>query len=132
MAFFALLAALPYLLPELSPALKQNRVLLSKWLGVLITANLLAIVAMSWDLLGGYAGQISFGHSFFFGLGAFTAAILSLTAGWNPWVVIVVGAVVAAFAVDRGRAEADIAGFVEDLVRAGMLVATAADSEGAP
>ncbi len=94
--FFALLAALPYLLPLLFPSLQQNPFLLSKWLGVLITANLLAILAMSWDLLGGYAGQISFGHSLFFGLGAFTAAILSLSVGWNPWVIIGLGALVAA------------------------------------
>jgi len=94
--FFGILVAMPYLLPQVFPDMQANPLLLRRWLDILVAANLLAIMAMSWDLLGGYAGQISFGHSFFFGLGAFTAAILSLTVDWNPWAVIVVGAVAAA------------------------------------
>lgn len=94
--FFGILVAIPYLLPWVFPDMQTNPLLLRRWLDILVAANLLAILAMSWDLLGGYAGQISFGHSFFFGLGAFTAAILSLSVGWNPWVIIVVGAVIAA------------------------------------
>ena len=43
--------------------------------GILITAMIYAIFAASWDLLAGYAGQVSFGQSVFFGLsGYFTAA----------------------------------------------------------
>jgi len=34
-----------------------------------------ALLAASWDLLGGYAGQISFGHAGFFSIGAYAAAI---------------------------------------------------------
>ncbi len=94
--FFALLAAMPYLLPRLFPEMETNPLLLRRWLDILVMANLLAVLAMSWDLLGGYTGQISFGHSFFFGLGAFTAAILSLTVDWSPWTVIGVGALAAA------------------------------------
>lgn len=94
--FFAVLIAMPYLLPRIFPDMETNPLLLRRWLDILVAANLLAILAMSWDLLGGYAGQISFGHSFFFGLGAFTAAILSLSVGWNPWVIIVIGAIIAA------------------------------------
>jgi branched-chain amino acid transport system permease protein len=42
---------------------------------VLVTAMILAIFAASWDLLAGFAGQVSFGHAAFFGIsGYFTAA----------------------------------------------------------
>jgi branched-chain amino acid transport system permease protein len=51
--------------------------------------------AAAWNVAGGYAGQISLGHSAFFGLGAYGAALL--TARWelSPWLGLVVGAVVA-------------------------------------
>ncbi len=92
----ALLLGLPYWLPLLVPAMQQNPFLLYKWLNVLVAANVLAILGMSWDLLGGYAGQISFGHSLFLGLGAYTTAILSVLYGWNPWLIIALGGLVAA------------------------------------
>jgi len=42
-----------------------------------IFANYLAIFAMSWDVLSGRTGYISFGHPFLIGIGAYTTAILS-------------------------------------------------------
>ena len=39
-----------------------------------------AIMGLSWNLLSGYSGLISFGHAAFFGLGAFTTALLWFTA----------------------------------------------------
>ena len=91
-----LLALLPTLLPILVPAMEENRFLLDRLLTTLILANVWAILAMSWDILSGYTGQISFGHSFFFGLGAYTAAALSVVAGWSPvWVIAIGGAVAA-------------------------------------
>ena len=41
---------------------------------------------MAWNILGGYAGQFSFGHAAFFGIGAFTSSLLQIHAGVNPWV----------------------------------------------
>ncbi len=46
------------------------------WQGVLIQIFILAIYALSYDVLMGYTGIISFGHALFFGAGAYTAAIL--------------------------------------------------------
>jgi branched-chain amino acid transport system permease protein len=44
------------------------------WSKVMITAMILAIFSASWDLLAGFAGQVSFGHAAFFGIsGYFTA-----------------------------------------------------------
>lgn len=88
--FMALLAASAIL--GLIPLLFPNNYFL---LTVLILANIWAMLAISWDILAGYAGQISFGHSFFFGLGGYTAAILSVLAGWSPVLIIALGGIVA-------------------------------------
>jgi branched-chain amino acid transport system permease protein len=44
-----------------------------------------AYLGVAWNILGGYAGQFSFGHAAFFGLGAFTSTILSVDYGVSPW-----------------------------------------------
>lgn len=51
--------------------------------------------AAAWNVAGGYAGQISLGHSAFFGLGAYGAAILGTRWEISPWIGLVAGAVVA-------------------------------------
>lgn len=62
---------------------------------ILIQAVIWAMVAASWDLLSGYTGQISFGHSGFFALGAYVAAGLALHAQISPWLGLAAGAVCA-------------------------------------
>jgi branched-chain amino acid transport system permease protein len=47
-----------------------------------------ALMAISWNLLGGYGGQFSFGHALFFGTGAYVQAIGQLQGGLNPWVAL--------------------------------------------
>jgi len=49
----------------------------------------------AWNIAGGYAGQVSLGHSAFFGLGAYAAALLSTRWDVSPWIGLVVGAVIA-------------------------------------
>jgi branched-chain amino acid transport system permease protein len=51
--------------------------------------------AAAWNLAGGYAGQVSLGHSAFFGLGAYGAALLATRWGLSPWLGLVAGAAVA-------------------------------------
>jgi branched-chain amino acid transport system permease protein len=71
---------------------------------VAVSAGLHAILAVSLNLLMGYAGQISLGHAAFFGLGAYSSAILTTRYGWNPWPAMVAGAALTggiAFAVAR-------------------------------
>ncbi len=53
--------------------------------------------SVAWNLLGGYAGQVSFGFAVFYGIGAYTAA-LSINAGINPYLSFVLGAAAAAVA----------------------------------
>ena len=61
-------------------------------LRTLIFANVFVIFAVSWDLLSGYTGQINFGHALFFGVAAYTTALLNLHLGWQPWITIPIGA----------------------------------------
>jgi len=53
------------------------------------------VLASSWNLLGGFAGQVSIGYSAFLGIGAYTTALLAL-AGWEPYLTLPVGAALAA------------------------------------
>ncbi|MEM3124933.1 MAG: branched-chain amino acid ABC transporter permease, partial [Candidatus Caldarchaeum sp.] len=56
--------------------------------------NIFALLAVSWNLLSGYMGLLSLGHSFFFAGGGYAAAIVALNLGIPPIVAIFVGAVI--------------------------------------
>ena len=62
-----------------------------------------AVMATGWNILGGYAGYKSLGHSVFFGIGAYATALAAVHLGWNPMFsapVIAIG--VAAFSLFMG------------------------------
>ena len=61
-------------------------------------ALILAIAGMSLNLVLGYTGMISIGHSAFFGIGAYTTGVLIARYGWSPWLTLPVAFAVA-FAV---------------------------------
>jgi branched-chain amino acid transport system permease protein len=67
-------------------------------LRIIVLTSIFAIFAASWDLICGYTGQMSFGHALFFGVGAYTAAMLNLHAKIPPWGSIPLGAVAAVVA----------------------------------
>ncbi len=48
----------------------------------------------AWNIAGGYAGQVSLGHSAFFGIGAYSAALLATRWNLSPWLGLAAGAVV--------------------------------------
>lgn len=56
---------------------------------------LYAILAMGWNILAGYGGQLSVGHAVFFGIGAYTTMILMLYYGITPWIGIFIGGLIA-------------------------------------
>jgi branched-chain amino acid transport system permease protein len=67
--------------------------------GIMFTFTLTcvyAIFAVSWDLLSGYSGQVSFGHALCFGSGAYISAILYLHLHWPPAATIPIATVGAA------------------------------------
>ena len=53
-------------------------------------------LGQAWNIVGGYAGQLSAGHAAYVGIGAYTAAMLSVEAGVTPWIGMFVGGALAA------------------------------------
>jgi branched-chain amino acid transport system permease protein len=60
---------------------------------VLILIFFWAYLGQCWNILGGYAGQFSFGHAAFFGVGAYTSTALFVHFGLTPWIGLLVGVV---------------------------------------
>jgi branched-chain amino acid transport system permease protein len=62
---------------------------------VLILILLYVTLGSAWNILGGYAGQLSLGHAAFFGIGAYSAAVLASKTGLSPWLGMMLGPMVA-------------------------------------
>ena len=63
---------------------------------VVIQTFLWAGLALAWNIAGGFAGLISFGHAAFFGVGAYTSSILAANYGLTPWIGLWIGGLLAA------------------------------------
>jgi branched-chain amino acid transport system permease protein len=61
---------------------------------VLALVLIWATMGLSWNIISGYAGQTSFGHQAFFGIGAYVTVLLILHAGLTPWIGMFVSAAV--------------------------------------
>ncbi len=68
-----ILAAVPFL--GLNSYLMHMFILVIMW----------SIIGMAWNLLGGYCGQVSFGHAAYFGVGAYTAGLIYAKLGISAW-----------------------------------------------
>ncbi len=55
-----------------------------------------AFLGQAWNIVGGYAGQLSAGHAAFVGVGAYTAAKLAIAYGLTPWIGMFLGGLAAA------------------------------------
>ncbi len=86
LGFVALLALLP-----LAPVVAAN----SFHMHVMILILLFASMSQAWNIIGGYCGQVSFGHSVFFGIGAYGAGMAVVTYGGTPWPGILIGMIAA-------------------------------------
>ena len=62
---------------------------------ILIRVLLFAFIGVAWNLMGGYAKQLSLGHAAYFGLGAYTSSILLIDYDVSPWIGMIAGGVVA-------------------------------------
>lgn len=71
-------------------------VVFSSYITVALTVLMFTGWASSWNILGGWAGQLSLGHATFVGLGAYFVAIGSSQFGLAPWWAILIGMAVAA------------------------------------
>jgi branched-chain amino acid transport system permease protein len=56
------------------------------WLSFWLLVLMFAFLGQSWNVLGGYGGQFSFGHALFFGIGAYGTAVLQVRHGVNAYV----------------------------------------------
>jgi branched-chain amino acid transport system permease protein len=63
------------------------------FLDCLILILLWGAISAAWNVAGGYAGQVSLGHAAFFGIGAYSAALLSARFGRSPWLGMLVGVI---------------------------------------
>jgi len=77
-AVLAALLAVPAI--SLVPGVNANY-----WLHNIILVVMWSVIGMSWNLLSGYCGQVSFGHAAFFGIGAYTAGLLYSKLGLSAW-----------------------------------------------
>jgi branched-chain amino acid transport system permease protein len=68
----------------------------SVWQNLLITTFYFAYLGQAWNILGGYAGQLSLGHAAFFAVGAYTSVVLHTHLGISPWIGMLAGALLAA------------------------------------
>jgi len=57
-----------------------------------------ATMGLAWNIISGYAGQTSFGHQAFFGIGAYVTVLLVVTLKLTPWLGMIVGMVAAVVA----------------------------------
>jgi branched-chain amino acid transport system permease protein len=63
-------------------------------LQILFRVFLFAALGLAWNLVGGYAGQLSLGHAAYFGVGAYGLALFSQV-GISPWASVLLGVVLA-------------------------------------
>ncbi len=57
-----------------------------------------ALFGVSWNILSGYGGQLSFGHASFFGIGAYTVTLAVVYWGLSPWLGILLGMILGGLA----------------------------------
>jgi branched-chain amino acid transport system permease protein len=65
---------------------------------VLTLVPVWAVFGLSWNLLSGYTGLISFGHAAFFGIGAYTTALGQIYFDLSPWLLIPIAAMLGGIA----------------------------------
>lgn len=89
------------------PSVAANPFILS--VGVVIMSY--AVLATSWNFVGGFTGYISLGHAAYSGLGAYATGLLVIHTGINPWLgMLLAGLVVAVLAVPIGIASLRVRG----------------------
>ncbi len=73
LVIFIVLLAVPFI--ELNTYIMHILILVLMW----------SVIGQAWNVLGGYTGQVSFGHAAFFGVGAYTAGLLYQHVGISAW-----------------------------------------------
>lgn len=58
---------------------------------IFILLCLFAALSTAWNIVGGFAGQLSLGHAVFYGIGAYTSMLLLIRFGISPWIGMIAG-----------------------------------------
>ena len=64
------------------------------WLNLFVLLFVFAALSTAWNIVGGYAGQLSLGHAVFYGIGGYTAVLLTQNFAITPWIGMLVGAAI--------------------------------------
>jgi branched-chain amino acid transport system permease protein len=89
---------LPPLLFTIAYAVVSLSVTNSYYQLILTLVPVWAVFGLSWNLLSGYTGLISFGHAAFFGIGAYATALGQIYFDLSPWLLIPVAAMLGGIA----------------------------------
>jgi branched-chain amino acid transport system permease protein len=97
MAVLAILMAGLLVLPvhaesDLIVAIMPEGLAGSSLLSVFLLIFLFGYWGQCWNILGGYAGQLSLGHAAYVGVGAYTSSLLFVNFGVSPWIGMIAGA----------------------------------------
>jgi branched-chain amino acid transport system permease protein len=65
------------------------------WMNLLTLAGIYMVLALGLSLLFGFAGQVSFGHAGFFGIGAYVSALGTLHLSASAWIGMILGTIAA-------------------------------------
>jgi branched-chain amino acid transport system permease protein len=66
------------------------------WTNMFVLLFVFGAMSVAWNIVGGYAGQLSLGHAVFYGIGGYTATLLTQNFGITPWIGMLAGAVISA------------------------------------
>jgi len=66
------------------------------WVNLFVLLFVFSALSVAWNIVGGYAGQLSLGHAVFYGIGGYTSTLLTQNFGISPWVGMFAGALLAA------------------------------------
>lgn len=61
---------------------------------IFVLLCLFAALSSAWNIVGGFAGQLSLGHAVFYGIGAYTSMLLMIRYGISPWIGMFFGAAI--------------------------------------
>lgn len=64
------------------------------WTNLFVLLFVFSALSVAWNIVGGYAGQLSLGHAVFYGIGGYTATLLTQNFGISPWFGMLAGAAV--------------------------------------
>ncbi len=66
------------------------------WTNLFVLLFVFSALSVAWNIVGGYAGQLSLGHAVFYGIGGYTATLLTQNFGISPWIGMFAGAAISA------------------------------------